>query len=87
MYINPTFKKEDSQKYLVSIISSPKSIVGYGTKGADIDDLLYVQDSEMVPDEVKKYIKKWGKKSEMPKLLKLYIKECKRMRIGTRLIW
>ncbi|MDD3403641.1 MAG: N-6 DNA methylase [Hespellia sp.] len=61
MYINPIFKKEDSKKYLVSIISSPKSIVGYGTKGADVDNLLYIQDSENIPSEVKKHIKKWEK--------------------------
>ena len=64
MYINPTFKKEGSKNYLVSIISSPKAIVGYGTKGADVDNLLYVQDCENMPDEVKRHIKKLIKRWE-----------------------
>ena len=72
MYINPTFKKEGSKNYLVSIISSPKAIVGYGTKGADVDNLLYVQDCENMPDEVKRHIKKWEKQirtTKAPKTL------------------
>lgn len=72
MYINPTFKKENSKAHLVSIISSPKSIVGYETKGAGVDDLLYVKDDENLPDEVKKHIKKWEKKirnTKAPKTL------------------
>lgn len=72
MYINPTFKKEDSKAYLVSIISSPKSIVGYETKGAGVDDLLYVRNDKNLPDEVKKHIKKWEKKirnTKAPKTL------------------
>lgn len=72
MYINPTFKKEGSKNYLVSIISSPKAIVGYGTKGADVDNLLYVQDCENMPDEVKRHIKKWEKQirtTKTPKTL------------------
>ena len=72
MYINPTLKKEDSKVHLVSIISSPKSIVGYETKGAGVDNLLYIQDSENIPDEVRKHIKKWEKKirnTKTPKTL------------------
>ena len=46
MYINPAFKKNESKVHLVSIISSPKSIVGYETKDAAVDNLLYVQDGE-----------------------------------------
>lgn len=61
MYINPAFKKNESKVHLVSIISSPKSIVGYETKDAAVDNLLYVQDGENIPDEVRKYIKKWEK--------------------------
>ena len=61
MYINPAFKKNESKVHLVSIISSPKSIVGYETKDAAVDNLLYVQDGENIPDEERKYIKKWEK--------------------------
>lgn len=61
MYINPAIKKNESKVHLVSIISSPKSIVGYETKDAAVDNLLYVQDGENIPDEVRKYIKKWEK--------------------------
>lgn len=72
MYINPQFNKEASKAYLVSIISTPKSIVGYETKDAGVDDLLYIQDDENIPDEVKKHIKKWEKKirnTKTPKTL------------------
>jgi hypothetical protein len=72
MYINPRLKKENYQKYLVPIISSPKSIPGYETIGADVDDLLYVQDDKNIPDEVEKYIEKWKReiqKTKTPKTL------------------
>ena len=61
MYINPEFKKEESKRHLVPIISSPKSIVGYGTKTADMDSLFYVQDDTGISNEVKKYIREWEK--------------------------
>lgn len=55
MYINPAFKKNESKVHLVSIISSPKSIVGYETKDAAVDNLLYVQDGENIPDTIFNY--------------------------------
>lgn len=61
MYINPKLKKEESQMYLVPIISSPKSIIGYRTKDAKLDNLLYVQDDKNIPNEIKEHIKKWEK--------------------------
>lgn len=62
MYINPIFQEKNSKKHLVPIISSPKSIIGYGTKDASVDELLYVEDGGDVSDEVKNYIGEWEKK-------------------------
>lgn len=61
MYINPELKRTESREYLVPIISSPKLITGYGTKDAELDDLLYVQEDANISDEIKRYIKRWEK--------------------------
>ncbi len=61
MYINPAIKEEEARKCLLPIISSPKSITGYGTKGAVKDNLLYIQDCGNVPDGVEKYLERWKK--------------------------
>ena len=57
MYINPP--KHIQEHFIKDIISSPKSISGYTTKGSDIDKILMVEKGEKISQQVKEYFELW----------------------------
>lgn len=54
MFINP--EGIDDASVLVDIISSPKSIKGYATKGADFDKLLVIPDGKKLSGKLQQYL-------------------------------
>ena len=74
IFINPDFPQ--ATNYCINIISSPKSIYGYGTHSALFDKLLVINSDNLAPN-VRKYLSSWEKKikkSESPKILYQKIK-------------
>lgn len=61
MFINPIFKDSLSKEMLVPIISSPKAIKGYNTKGAEVDMLFSVSKEDKLNDEITAYLSDWEK--------------------------
>ncbi|MBP3742707.1 MAG: SAM-dependent DNA methyltransferase [Treponema sp.] len=59
MYINPPLKNDVSRKYLKKILSSPKEIIGYSTKNSKPDNVLVLNSTDSLTDELKDYIQKY----------------------------
>lgn len=77
MYMNPPFANEESNSHLSNIISSPKSIKGYGTSNAKLDSIFLPCENNEINNEVKNYIQNWKRKiikDEKPKTLLKKIK-------------
>jgi len=54
-FINPTIS-ELNDDYFEDIISSPKAVVGYSTKGASVDKLLYVKEDMEIAQPLREYL-------------------------------
>lgn len=57
MYINPPFHEKESQKHVRKILSSPKSVNGYNTKGAKLDDIFLPDTSIGFSHEIQEFLK------------------------------
>lgn len=71
MFINPEIDRNNNTKYLKNIITSPKSVIGYSTENAKIDQLLDCSENE-ISKELRTYLRKWEKKillEQKPKTL------------------
>lgn len=55
-FINPELTDKG---YLVDIISTPKDVIGYTTRGASFDKLLYIRKNDDLSPHVLAYIEKW----------------------------
>ena len=66
IFINPPLKHNN--EYLISIVSSPKSIIGFSTTAAITDHLLWLH----------------GEKKKFPKSVQEYLSQCKKMIISTQ---
>ena len=62
MYINPGFSDRGSGKFVKSILSTPKAVSGYSTKGAKTDILFCPGREDKFPPEIDAYLKKWKEK-------------------------
>ncbi|WP_277891135.1 Eco57I restriction-modification methylase domain-containing protein [Enterococcus lactis] len=78
MYINPGFSDDSSQKHLHKIISSPKSVKGYSTVNANLDDIFIPGTDDFFSDEEIKYLNNFKTiiiESKKPKTLLEKIKK------------
>jgi len=66
IFINPPIKRNN--QYIISIVSSPKSIVGFSTSAATTDCLLWLH----------------GEKKNFPKSIQDYLYQCEKTIISTR---
>lgn len=62
MYINPGFSGHDSERFVRPILSTPKAVAGYSTKGAKTDFLFFPGKEGEFPPEVALYLQKWKEK-------------------------
>ena len=61
MFINPPLNLKESNISIKSIISSPKSLVGYSTENAILDSVLLAKKDEFFSDEVSTYLEEMKK--------------------------
>ena len=71
IFINPEINQRDN--YVVSIVSSPKSIIGFSTLNATTDQLLWLRgEKKTFPKRIQEYLCKWENtilSTQKPKVL------------------